>query len=198
MIYLSGSTFKNTPNNIGFMATPRSGISLAADGRFWAGDNGSFTSNFDEVKFFSFFEKMVVYQKTCLFLTCPDKLCDPITTMSLYDIYSSRIKAMGFKLAFVCQDGQENYEIPACDAIFIGGSTHWKLSKGADACINIAKNRNLWVHVGRVNTRKRIHHFSFRNVDSLDGTFIAFGPYTNIPKLQRWLREVNLQSTLEF
>jgi hypothetical protein len=189
MIYLSGSNVKTTPKTIGFMATPKSGVLLAADGRPWAGDNGAYTGRFDEDRFFDYLDKMLEYQDTCLFITCPDVLENPLATLELYGVYSDRIRNMGYKVAFVCQDGQENYEIPDCDAIFIGGSTKWKLGKGADICIKAAKERGLWVHVGRVNTRKRILHFRMRGVDSVDGTCIAFGPDVNIPKIEKWMKE---------
>jgi hypothetical protein len=189
MIYLSGSPVSKTPKTIGFMATPFTGINLVRDGRYWGGDNGGFTGKFDENKFFNFLDKMVEFQKTCLFIACPDKLCDPFETMKLYDKYAMKIKEKGYKVAFVCQDGQEAYDIPECDAVFIGGSTEWKLGKGADKCIKTAKERGLWVHVGRVNTRGRIIHFKLRGVDSVDGNCIGFGPDVNIPKIQRWMKE---------
>jgi hypothetical protein len=192
VIYLSGSPISTTPKSIGFMATPITGINLVKDGRPWAGDNGAFTGSFDEDRFFGFLDKMTEYKDTCLFITCPDKLEDPVETTNLYKKYSWQIKELGYPVAFVCQDGQENYEIPECDAIFIGGSTEWKLGKGADACINAAKERGLWVHVGRVNTRRRIIHFKLRGVDSVDGTCIAFGPDVNIPKIERWMKERTL------
>ena len=171
------------------MATPTVGTNLIKKGHKWVVDNGAFTGSFDEKKYFAFLEKMVEYQGNCLFATCPDILCKPIETMNLYEKYSDRIKQLGYKVAFVCQDGQENYQLPDCDAIFIGGSTEWKLSKGADACIKQAKELGLWVHIGRVNTRSRIRHCKLRGVDSVDGTCIAFGFDANMPKIIRWMKE---------
>ena len=196
MIYLSGSNFKDTPKEIGFMAVPKSSNFLAMDGRFWAGDNGAFKGNFNEEAFFDYLTKLIKHQDKCLFIACPDVLADPIKTLEQYGEYSKKIKGMGYKVAFVCQDGQENYDIPECDAIFIGGTTKWKLGKGADKCIKIAKERGLWVHVGRVNTKKRIVHFAIRGVDSVDGTCIAYGPDLNIPNLLRWIKEANNKSLL--
>jgi len=189
MIYLTGSTISNTPKNIGFMATPANGAGLVYLGHLWAADNGAFTGAFEEVKYFAFLEKLIQYQDTCLFATCPDVLCDPVETLKLWERYNQRIMELGYKVAFVCQDGMEDLELPECDAIFIGGSTDWKMSNGAGACIAEAKRRRLWVHVGRVNSRRRVRHFRLMGVDSVDGNFIGFGPDINTPKIVRWMKE---------
>ena len=62
------------------------------------------------------------------------------------------------------------------DCLFIGGSTEWKMGSGADQCIKIAKSRGKWVHVGRVNSQKRIRHFKLVGVDSVDGTSLTYAP----------------------
>lgn len=44
-----------------------------------------------------------------------------------------------------------------------------------------------WVHCGRVNSKKRYKWCESYGADSADGTYVAFGPDINIPKMARWL-----------
>ena len=74
------------------------------------------------------------------------------------------------------------------DCLFIGGTTAWKLSDHAIQLMADAKRRGKWVHVGRVNSKRRYQWCSSHGADSADGTFVAFGPDVNIPRLIRWLR----------
>jgi hypothetical protein len=78
-------------------------------------------------------------------------------------------------LAFVLQDGSERpgripWDAPSLRAVFLGGSTEWKLGPAAASLIAEAKRRGKWVHAGRVNSLKRIHYFKSLGVDSIDGT----------------------------
>ena len=59
-----------------------------------------------------------------------------------------------------------------------------------------AKARLKWVHMGRVNSLRRLRYASAIGCDSADGTYLRFGPDVNLPTLQGWLRDVNGQSTL--
>ena len=83
----------------------------------------------------------------------------------------------------------ENREVPwaLVDWLFVGGSTGWKLGEGAEALIRQAQTHGKRVHVGRVNSATRFRHFRALGCDSADGTFLAFGPDTNAPKLRRWI-----------
>lgn len=71
--------------------------------------------------------------------------------------------------------GQEDMPIPWDDiqAVFIGGSTEWKLSGHAAQVIRAAQALEKWVHAGRVNTPGRFEHFERLGVDSIDGTGLS-------------------------
>ena len=103
-----------------------------------------------------------------------------------------KIRALGFPAAFVIQDGATIDTIPwdDFDAVFIGGTTDFKLSDTALDIIRAAKDRGKWVHVGRVNSRRRFLRFS-SIADSCDGTFLTFGPRIRLPELLGWIREHN-------
>ena len=86
-----------------------------------------------------------------------------------------RQRVTGWKVALVCQDGQEDLPIPwdELDAIFIGGTTNWKVSEHATHCIKAAQALEKWVHVGRVNEPARFEHFLTLGVNSIDGTGLS-------------------------
>ena len=73
------------------------------------------------------------------------------------------------------------------DVAFVGGSTAWKLGPEAKSLIAAAKARGKGVHVGRVNSQRRFLAFAALGCDSADGTYLAFGPDENLPKLLGWL-----------
>jgi hypothetical protein len=102
----------------------------------------------------------------------------------------SRIREIGYRAALVGQDGMEHLDVPwdEFDCLFVGGSTEWKLGAGAEILIREAKRRGKWVHIGRVNSRKRYLKFADL-ADSCDGTYLTFGPDVNLPKLLRWLED---------
>lgn len=53
--------------------------------------------------------------------------------------------------------------------IFVGGDTAWKLAT-MPTWSELARKRGAWVHVGRVNTCRRINLCHAAGVDSFDGT----------------------------
>lgn len=167
-----------------------SGILFAKSGRLWICDNGAFKGNFHESIFFSFLKAMYEYRSNCVFAVAPDVFGDAKSTLLLYESFSERIRQSGYKVAFVAQDGQENLPLPSkFDALFIGGSTRWKLSSAADELISRAKQLGKWVHVGRVNSRKRVVHFALVGVDSVDGTHIIYKPDIHEEAITRWMQE---------
>ena len=50
-----------------------------------------------------------------------------------------------------------------------------------------------WVHVGRVNSWRRLDLVASWDVDSVDGTYLAFGPDANGARLATWLRRLRTQ-----
>ncbi len=72
----------------------------------------------------------------------------------------------------------------------------WKTGEVARAITDEARRRGVWVHMGRVNSWARLRYARQTGCDSADGTYLAFGPSKNLPKLLRWLDEVNDQGLL--
>lgn len=193
MIYLIPSNTDKikdmSKESIGVIRTPTGGSAWGIENGYkWAADSGAFTGKLEFNLYIKYLERMSPYLDTCLFATVPDVLCNPITTMFYYRYYAWRIKVIGYPVAFVAQDGQEEHQLPPeYDWLFIGGSTAWKLSSGADDCIFRAKNSGKRVHIGRVNSKKRIQHFMLVGADSADGTHWKFEPDKAKERIPRWL-----------
>jgi hypothetical protein len=81
-------------------------------------------------------------------------------------------------------------------ALFLGGDTAWKLSHHAADVTGEAHRRSVPVHMGRVNSLKRLRYADRIGCASADGTYLAFGPDRNLPTLLAWLRDVNGQRLL--
>lgn len=124
----------------------------------WAADNCAFGAGFDADRFTAWLPTMQEWRTTCLFVVVPDVVGDASATLQRWHEWQPRLS--GWPLAFACQDGQTPGTIPAdCTGVFIGGSTKWKLSADAEACIHWAQAHGKGVHVGRVNWGKRYAHF---------------------------------------
>lgn len=50
--------------------------------------------------------------------------------------------------------------------------------------------------MGRVNSLRRLRLAQAMGCDSADGTYLAYGPDRNLPRLLGWLREINCQGAL--
>ena len=59
-------------------------------------------------------------------------------------------------------------------------------SQGKKAKTAEAKRRGKQVHMGRVNSARRYRYAEAIGCDSADGTYIAFGPDVNLPKVLAW------------
>ena len=140
-------------------------------------DNGAF-STFNRKAFEALLAREFTRRELCRFVAVPDVVGSARRTAEVFDYWFPRLGH--WPLALVCQDGQEDIPIPFefIDAIFIGGSTKWKESDAAIACVKAAQAIGKWVHVGRVNDPVRFEKFEQLGVDSIDGTGIAF--YTHM------------------
>ena len=156
--------------SIGQLLTP---LTRYADrGGIYAIDNGAF-AGFNPTHFRSLLERQKSSKDRCKFVAVPDVVGSARRTEEVFRHWYRQL--CGWPLALVAQDGIEDIEIPweLIDAIFIGGSTEFKLGSIAEQCIKAAKAIGKWVHVGRVNTPDRVAKFSDLGVDSIDGSGIS-------------------------
>jgi hypothetical protein len=109
-----------------------------------------------------------------LFVTVPDAVADSRTTAHLWGVWAHAVRRRGLPLAFVAQNGcdRPNMSPPwyEFDAVFIGGDTAWKLGPEARRIVRLCKEHGKHVHMGRVNTLRRLRYAESIGVDSVDGT----------------------------
>lgn len=134
----------------------------------------------------------------CRFAVAPDVVCDHEATLHRSLPMLAAIRAVVGRVAFVAQNGATPSWVPwpLVDALFLGGDTAWKLGADARDLARSAKRQGKWLHMGRVNSLQRLRYAHAIGCDSADGTYLAFGPDTNLPNVLAWLRAVNDQMTL--
>ncbi len=174
---------------IGFIDTPAQG-NVRPAGVTWCADNGCYSDKWDEAKWWKFLVENAHDADSCLFAVAPDVVGDAWATQLRAMPWLPKIRALGYPVAYVGQDGARANRLPweHFDVLFIGGTTEWKLGLVARALITEAKVRGKRVHAGRVNSERRFEYFRAIGADSCDGTFLTFGPDANLPRLLAWTR----------
>jgi hypothetical protein len=194
MIYLSGhyrDSLLGVPG-VGFIMTPGSPNGTAALARLpWAVDTGIFgrPDAYDRDGYLAFLKERRGALATCLFATAPDVVGDAVATWNRSRDVLPLLRVLGYPAAFVAQDGIEREVVrwDAFDVLFLGGSTPWKLSHHARDLTAEAVRRGLPVHMGRVNSYKRLQTAKMWGCVTCDGNLLAFGPDTNLPRIRWWL-----------
>jgi hypothetical protein len=168
-------------------------------GWIWAADNGCFAKTWKEDRWLAWLQKDHP-RSGCLFASVPDVVGDAAATLERWHQYAATVENLGYPVAFVGQDGLTVDTAPwrHMDCFFIGGSTEWKMSSEAFWLADRARAMGKWVHVGRINSGKRYKAWA-NHADSCDGTFLAWGPKKNTPRMMRWIdrHEENPQLALE-
>ena len=162
--------------NLGRLVTPRHYPSLHEhEGLTWAADNDCF-QGLDPHAYYTMLDALKGAPGRCVFVTIPDVVEDARATAERFEVWWTATTRRGLPTALVAQDGLERLGRwlpmvwPRIDALFIGGSTEWKLGPHAEAFVREAKQRGKWVHMGRVNSARRIRYANSIGVDSIDGT----------------------------
>jgi len=184
---------------LGQICTPAAGNKVIP-GVEWIADNAVFADKYPgDDAYLAWLAERAWTADRCRFVVAPDVVGDATATLARSLPMLPHIRALGFPVAYVGQDGATPDNLPwgQFDALFIGGTTAWKLGAQARALIAEAKRRGLWVHMGRVNSEGRLQRAADSGCDSADGTYLAFGPDLNLPKVLRWLRVVNAPALFE-
>lgn len=198
MIYLSGKKVKCT-DVLGVMLSFNAGKQSLRGHSLFAADNGCFVQSekYSDEGYLAWLDKLD--RGSCLFAAAPDVVGDAEKTRDRSYPILPKIRELGFKAAFVVQDGETPDQIrwDELDAIFIGGSTGWKLGPIVPGIVSEAKKRGKWVHMGRVNSFKRMRLAAAIGCDSVDGTYLAFEPDNRKGKIEEWLKILEQQPLLE-
>lgn len=182
---------------LGWLNTPRHNGDFKAYERFFvplpvAADNSAFI-DFDEQRYLRFVAKTPEYIE---WITAPDEVGEARMTLDLFDRWYPRIQHL--PLALVGQDGMEDKELPwqYFDCLFIGGSTQWKLSQAASSLAVEAKRRRKKLHMGRVNSNRRLRYAYDLQCNTVDGTgYSRFSKRLLKPALD-YLHNLHQQLTL--
>lgn len=172
MLLVSGATrttarFASNPR-LGALLVPGNGNKPT--GKPWACDNGAF-AGFKEKAFRKMLAKMRGLPG-CLWVAAPDVVGDAAGTRERFDRWEPVIREMGFPVALVAQNGLTIETTPwdRIDCLFIGGDDAFKLGPEVRALVIAAKARGKLVHMGRVNSLRRLRYAYEIGVDSVDGT----------------------------
>lgn len=149
----------------------------------WAAvDNGCFTpsgqARFDLEDYLALaVAAREVWGDELLFVTAPDVAFDWEKTLKASLPVLPKIRAAlpdAHVAALVLQDGATVRNLPwdEFDALFIGGSTEWKIGDVARQITAEANRRGKWVHMGRVNSGHRLAIAQSMGVGSADGTYL--------------------------
>jgi hypothetical protein len=219
--YLTGCSTEHTRtagrDDLGLLATPASSVAKQIEhytaGGGWAADNGCFAETaarpFDRARWLDWLAELADLNavmgeersilETCRFAVLPDVVGDPVATWERSAPWVDLVREMGYPVAIVAQDGLEalpdlvELVLEHADVLFLGGSTEWKLGPGAAELTRRAKAAGLAVHMGRVNSLKRLRYAESIGCDSADGTFVGFAPEENVRRLFGWLDELALE-----
>lgn len=198
------------------ITTPAS-QNLLEPGTTWCADNGIFSNAYPGDGQYLRWLGGLPDPARCRFAVAPDVVADHDATLARSWPMLRRIREAGLPVALCAQNGATPEDMPwdYIDVVFLAGIVEcptcdfvpniadlpmdlcpvghplaeWKTSAVAAAITAEAKARGLWVHMGRVNTRGRMLTAKAMGCDSADGTFLAYGPDQNLPRLLGWLCE---------
>jgi len=177
---------------LGVMTGPRTGgIHGVRSGRPWASDCDAFKQDCDEDAFLAHLERLLPWRRTCLFVTVPDVYADAESTLAVYEHHARDLALLAYPLAYVLQDGAHHHDFPPCQWVFLGGTDDYREAYGA-LLIERARQAGLRVHVGRVNSKRRLEALAVLDADAADGTHLAYcGVEKGVKKMGGWLESAN-------
>lgn len=178
------------PDRLGVLLGPgKSMCTSMIDGVIpYAADNGCF-GGLDEPAMLAMLDALPALPGKPIFVTAPDVVGDAAQTMRNFAHWGPAIRARGLSVALVGQDGLSHQDVPwdEVDAYFVGGTTGFKLSTDSRRLVLAAKRHGKHVHMGRVNTLRRIRIAAWWGCDSIDGTGFTWFSNIRIPMALRWI-----------
>lgn len=159
--------------HIGFLITPRARW-LPDPAYPWAADNDAY-SGFDADAYRQMIDRVAGIEG-CMFATLPDVVGDHLATFDMADEWLPELEGR-FPIGLVAQDGMSIADLDwwsaAIHCLFIGGSTEWKMGRDAARLVMRAKQLGLLVHMGRVNSARRLRYAMALGCDTVDGSSMA-------------------------
>lgn len=184
--------------DLGCIVSPDQGNTYFPDEINTIADNGCFAGTWTETKWRAW---LIEQPRTLRFAVCPD-VFDPDggpcheATLERWEQYAPMMRRHGFEPAFVCQVGATPDNVPDDAAVlFLGGIDSFKLGNTARDIVR-AHRDDRWIHMGRVNSQRRLGTALEFGCHSVDGTYLTKGPDKNLPRLLRFLRNAHAQPSL--
>lgn len=182
-----------TAGQLGMIDTPYQSkvtpvLAAHAGGAAWCADNGCYTNRWTAASWWSWLERNAHHASTCLFATAPDVVGDAAATLQASLPWLARIRALGYPVAYVAQNGWAEHPPPwdLIDVVFLGGDDGFKLGPDGRQAAADALAHGKRVHMGRVNSGKRWRYAEAIGCHSVDGTYLTYGPDKNLPRLMSW------------
>lgn len=150
----------------GGLADPR-GLPTALDnGRYAAWSKGKAWRSSD---YLTFLDRALRRVDDPVFAVVPDVVGDGPQTLKWWSRWEPRLSRLGLTLALAVQDGMTpesvHREVGEPAVVFVGGTTRWKWETVRTWTKSFRR-----VHVGRVNTLRRLWLCHALGVESCDGT----------------------------
>ena len=169
---------------------------LRTEGMRYALDNGAWSAfvqqePFDEEAFLVAVDRL---GEGADWIVLPDIVAGGLVSLDYSLRWKERLRGMPTKLLIAVQNGMQIDDVasllsPAV-GIFIGGTTEWK-EVTAQAWGSLARRRNCHLHVGRVNSARRIRICAAAGANSFDGSGVS--RYAKaLPRLDRATRQADL------
>jgi len=169
-------------DNLGVLMTPQNWNRMCQIPLPWACDNSAFSKP-DDRKFWNMVIDawgMATFFPP-LWIAAPDIVGDALQTRRLFDqwvrCWEYELGFVPVELAYVLQNGQQIDDVPwdQIVAVFVGGDDQFKLSD-SDPLIRHAKRLGKMIHIGRVNSQKRLRFAVSMGADTVDGTSFSRFP----------------------
>jgi len=170
----TGWRFLITPSD---MTRQRPTVAHVVRHHHYALDNGAWAAqgNLEAWDEAGFLRLLQTYGHGADFCVCPDVVGNADETFALSRRCVDSVKRKCGHVLFAVQDGMNAPDVEAFIAvhqvhgIFVGGTTEFKITT-LPMWSRLAVERNLHLHVGRVNTVKRLQYIHQHCADSFDGS----------------------------
>jgi hypothetical protein len=175
--------------HVGDFISPRQ-YKLTGTTPFWAADNDAF-SGFDSDRYLRMLDAAAEAEVAPQWITVPDVVGDHDRTMEMWHKWKGKLLERNLPPAFVLQNGIEDYLDyhltqwsdwilpPEAACYFIGGDNHFKFSKVVEFITGMSNGgfnvdgNPKWMHMGRVNSVRRMNWAKKMGCDSCDGSGMA-------------------------
>ncbi|AJY03002.1 hypothetical protein SB768_25160 [Burkholderia sp. SIMBA_043] len=172
---------------------------LRTEGMPYALDNGAWTAYqqgqpFDED---AFLRALDAVGEDAEWIVLPDIVEGGVASLDYSLKWMERLRGIPTTVLIAVQDGMQIEDVRSLLSpvvgIFVGGSTAWKEAT-ARAWGSLARQRNCYLHVGRVNSVRRIRICAAAGANSIDGTSVSRFAVT-LPPLDAAARQEDMFST---